>query len=429
MGQSSSSPRISNPQSPTRPLQSLNEPPLVWITPEMMNSINGLNPILPRSAFPVPPIGAPPAQVETATVLRNPVNLRKDSVRIIEDSAHPSRLYIEFQFDASMPCSISAFFVGMEAPPANPNLVTNSITDRIMTRLPQSGLRHLFPAGMRQKFSQALPHYRPVEWTLQRPRDGSHPRDCLDISQYSLEELLHVGKREEPGNQPSFNVQRKKWTKEEVRGGTSPSLSYIGCSLSGPSGVEIPSGMFPIIIVITALPEDGADEPIVQPQMQASYIALDLNPFPTQPPSPAYPDDAQCQSLTISTTWTPHVVLQQVQIGRNVWLLKELFGTAEESSSNSHASNGASGSNASDQDLGGGFSDGRENYQGGNPGTQNNECVICLTDDRTTAILPCRHVCLCSACAEQLRYQSNSCPICRGPVQSFLKISYNSTQV
>lgn len=41
------------------------------------------------------------------------------------------------------------------------------------------------------------------------------------------------------------------------------------------------------------------------------------------------------------------------------------------------------------------------------------ECVVCLSDVRDTLILPCRHLCLCNACADTLRYQANCCPICR----------------
>ncbi len=41
------------------------------------------------------------------------------------------------------------------------------------------------------------------------------------------------------------------------------------------------------------------------------------------------------------------------------------------------------------------------------------ECVVCMSDPKDTAVLPCRHMCLCAQCAEQLRYQSNKCPICR----------------
>ncbi|KAL4240040.1 hypothetical protein ACF0H5_000835 [Mactra antiquata] len=50
------------------------------------------------------------------------------------------------------------------------------------------------------------------------------------------------------------------------------------------------------------------------------------------------------------------------------------------------------------------------------------ECVICMSDMRDTLILPCRHLCLCSTCAESLRYQASSCPICRSPFRALLQI-------
>ena len=50
------------------------------------------------------------------------------------------------------------------------------------------------------------------------------------------------------------------------------------------------------------------------------------------------------------------------------------------------------------------------------------ECVICMSDMRDTLILPCRHLCLCSACAESLRYQASMCPICRVKFRALLQV-------
>eukprot|EP01120_Amphizonella_sp_Union-15-10_P002870 TRINITY_DN13162_c0_g1_i1.p1 TRINITY_DN13162_c0_g1~~TRINITY_DN13162_c0_g1_i1.p1 ORF type:complete len:205 (+),score=24.95 TRINITY_DN13162_c0_g1_i1:42-617(+) len=50
------------------------------------------------------------------------------------------------------------------------------------------------------------------------------------------------------------------------------------------------------------------------------------------------------------------------------------------------------------------------------------DCVICLTEPRSTIIIPCRHMCLCHQCAESLRDKSSKCPICRAPVRSLLKL-------
>lgn len=50
------------------------------------------------------------------------------------------------------------------------------------------------------------------------------------------------------------------------------------------------------------------------------------------------------------------------------------------------------------------------------------ECVICLSEPRDTAVLPCRHMCLCNGCAKVLRFQTTRCPICRQLVERFLEI-------
>jgi len=50
------------------------------------------------------------------------------------------------------------------------------------------------------------------------------------------------------------------------------------------------------------------------------------------------------------------------------------------------------------------------------------DCVVCMCDLRDTIILPCRHLCLCYACAESLRYQASNCPICRAPFIALLQI-------
>ncbi|KAF5744699.1 hypothetical protein HS088_TW07G00278 [Tripterygium wilfordii] len=54
------------------------------------------------------------------------------------------------------------------------------------------------------------------------------------------------------------------------------------------------------------------------------------------------------------------------------------------------------------------------------------ECIVCLTEPRDTAVLPCRHMCMCSGCAKVLRFQTDKCPICRQPVEHMLEIKVNS---
>uniref|UniRef100_A0A914WFP7 RING-type E3 ubiquitin transferase n=1 Tax=Plectus sambesii TaxID=2011161 RepID=A0A914WFP7_9BILA len=50
------------------------------------------------------------------------------------------------------------------------------------------------------------------------------------------------------------------------------------------------------------------------------------------------------------------------------------------------------------------------------------ECIVCMSDMRDTVILPCRHLCLCNACAETLRYKASNCPICRSPFRALLQL-------
>eukprot|EP00879_Flechtneria_rotunda_P025065 GHRR01026604.1.p1 GENE.GHRR01026604.1~~GHRR01026604.1.p1 ORF type:complete len:151 (-),score=26.01 GHRR01026604.1:959-1411(-) len=50
------------------------------------------------------------------------------------------------------------------------------------------------------------------------------------------------------------------------------------------------------------------------------------------------------------------------------------------------------------------------------------ECVICMSAERDTTVLPCRHMCMCQPCAAALRTQTNKCPICRKGIESLMHI-------
>ncbi|KAJ3321293.1 hypothetical protein HDU76_014128 [Blyttiomyces sp. JEL0837] len=67
------------------------------------------------------------------------------------------------------------------------------------------------------------------------------------------------------------------------------------------------------------------------------------------------------------------------------------------------------------------------------------ECVVCMSEPKDTAVLPCRHLCLCRGCAEVLRFQGRNnrgnhganqtgppkCPICRQVFTSLLQLQLN----
>ena len=50
------------------------------------------------------------------------------------------------------------------------------------------------------------------------------------------------------------------------------------------------------------------------------------------------------------------------------------------------------------------------------------ECVICLSEPKTTTVFPCRHLCMCRDCAKMLATQSNRCPVCRSVIEGMLEI-------
>ncbi len=48
------------------------------------------------------------------------------------------------------------------------------------------------------------------------------------------------------------------------------------------------------------------------------------------------------------------------------------------------------------------------------------ECVVCMDGKKQYVMVPCGHLLLCNACAK--RYPVSTCPLCRDPVQSVMRI-------
>lgn len=47
------------------------------------------------------------------------------------------------------------------------------------------------------------------------------------------------------------------------------------------------------------------------------------------------------------------------------------------------------------------------------------ECLICLTEEKQLACMPCGHLCACVSCG----YSLKSCPVCREKIQAFMRIN------
>ena len=48
------------------------------------------------------------------------------------------------------------------------------------------------------------------------------------------------------------------------------------------------------------------------------------------------------------------------------------------------------------------------------------ECVICMTEKRVTALVPCWHRCVCETCAPQ--FVGSTCPLCRQLVETTQRV-------
>lgn len=52
------------------------------------------------------------------------------------------------------------------------------------------------------------------------------------------------------------------------------------------------------------------------------------------------------------------------------------------------------------------------------------ECAVCLQEKRTTLLYPCGHMSFCGTCAQQLKENHSTCPLCRHVIQDIVRV-YN----
>lgn len=66
-------------------------------------------------------------------------------------------------------------------------------------------------------------------------------------------------------------------------------------------------------------------------------------------------------------------------------------------------------------------------------GAARQDCIVCQSEPRDTVALPCRHMCLCSKCADYMRtrtqYTSYKCPICREKIGRMMRLDPASEPV
>lgn len=105
--------------------------------------------------------------------------------------------------------------------------------------------------------------------------------------------------------------------------------------------------------------------------------------------------------------WTIKVMKQKIWVEGVSYELQEIYGLEHAAENKGNASGTPGSTGSTDR----GADDAEERL-----------CVVCLVNPRDTTVLPCRHMCLCSDCASELRKQTSKCPICRNNIESLLHI-------
>eukprot|EP01066_Platyproteum_vivax_P014872 Platyproteum_vivax@DN6638_c0_g1_i1.p1 len=245
-----------------------------------------------------PPIRHQPAKVMDAKVVTNPVNMQKNTLKLIFDEKE-ELYYLSFDFDAALPCTLTVRFGVLETIDSHTNTQNFEQMDPSRPMYdPET-----FPAKLKQSYQ-------------------SNRRQATDLT-------AHLG---------------------DFVGSNDDDIIYL----------------FPIVIELKV---DGSEN-----KRQFTYGTFML-------------DDAK--------RWKIQVIKQKVQLGQCTREIREIFGSGRKQGS----------SEVTEEEI-----------------LNGRECVICLAAERDTAVVPCRHMCLCQDCANILRLQSNKCPICREPVSSLLRI-------
>ena len=174
--------------------------------------------------------------------------------------------------------------------------------------------------------------------------------------------------------------------------------------------------LYPIVITVEPIIESSSNEDFEKPVVEAQITHACLFPVVSSPtsdsPAVGVDDDPSVasssaspsaasssssssvpssSSSSINTKYEARVLRQKLLVNGSVYNAYDIFGVEADDPA------------AIDSDI-------------------QSSCVICMSEPRTTIVMPCRHMCLCEGCAESLKVQSVKCPICRGPVRGLLKV-------
>jgi hypothetical protein len=322
-----------------------------------------------------------PAPLTHAAPLRFEASVRKDTLRVSRDASVPDRLRLSFKFDSDAPVEVRVFTCAV--------LGARRADDEALTRALL--VKHASSGAARRVFSDCPASARDFV---------QEADDVIDTTLYSRAELTHVP--------ASLRVAATAAAASGIsRGAPTSTPPPPPPAHASPGGGALPRELCPIVIALTLLDGSTPAAPLTPPRVQLTLCTLQA------------PRDGE-----EGGEWAVRVLEQHVQIGKTVFALRGvLFGEGGGGSSGSGGGGGAPDDASSPERGGATTATATVDTADGSGLITGSECVICLSDPRDTAVLPCRHLCLCAACAQQLTFQTNRCPVCRGPCLSLLSIA------
>ena len=415
--------------------------------------------------FALPPV--PPPRVEHATTIRNDINVKKGSLRVLEDAGdvaaglppHRRRLYVDFALDTAAPCAVTLLWCVEEAGPKPPGVPLSACFRPLAPagggageRAPRP-VRRVYPKGLGQLVSGAaagLGHLETDRFSLAdataagqarsavRPGEphpppplhaaaaaaagggaaaGSSGSSSSSSHVYGLVIVLEAaGEAEAVGDTRTLATDERGFLVFGGGGGGGGGSGVGGTPAAGAGGAAVPSSP----------PAAGAG----RVQLQATYAALAFNGKLDHAAhrggggggGDAAATGATPHQLAVpSKAWSVRPLKQKIAVDCDrIYELREIYGVDGASASSSTAAATSSAAAGGSAAATAATSDAKPEVHGGERDghtesvlSSTSECVICLTEPRDTTVIPCRHMCLCHECALQLRLNTNRCPICR----------------
>ena len=331
---------------------------------------------------PAPQPPSVPDISRTTVTIRNDVNLNKSTLTLVplgSDAQSQQHVKLRFKFDAAAACSLSVFVDAIDDTSSGAIVGTCVAKSRVDRE-----------KGLGQNFECP---------------------SAINLSKYSESRLVSVTKT--PASPPP--------TPPAARFGTSATKTNDRYPLI----IRMERRSAEAIARGDALPEPPGCALPKWVQAQTTYCILEKK------------SDARAAGTSgaaTSSSYSVKCVKQKILVEGVSYELKEIYGLEKtigsrvDSAQNASADASGTGSGNGDGGSGGTGDDG--NAFNEDHGTmlakketeEGTECVICLSEPRTTTVFPCRHLCMCCDCAKMLATQTNRCPVCRSVIEGMLEI-------